>query len=202
MKIYKDIQQNTVEWDELRKLRLTGSNATAIASNGAGLKTYIKNKILDLIRPNENRFYGYDMERGDLLEPIARTKYEFEKGVDVVQVGFIALNDRVGFSPDGLVGDDGKIEIKARNDVKHLDLLLTEKIDSSTLWQIQFGLLVSARKWCDFISYNPNFKKSLFVKRVKPDPSAFEKLEKGIKSGVDMLNEYLKNPIVKSEMKK
>ncbi len=192
---YHEIEQTSPEWFELRKGKLTGSHATEIGANGAGLKTYCKKIVLGLIRTNEPEPYtNRELDRGNELEPIGLTSYEFENNVKVDTVGFITNDEflNCGVSPDGLVGEDGGIEIKARNDEKHLSLILgeTKEIPKN---QIQMFLLISGRKWCDFVSINPNFEKHLFVKRIYPDEYYFEKLIIGIKRGNELIKEYLEN---------
>ena len=78
-----NMEQGTPEWFEIRKKVLTASNATAIGNAGAGLKTYCKSLIQDLIHEPEPGYMSDDMVRGNELEPIARMKYAFEKGVEV-----------------------------------------------------------------------------------------------------------------------
>ncbi len=164
--------------------------------------TYIKKKVLETIGAAPRRFYGSEMERGDELEPIGRAKYEYERKVEVVEVGFVTLGDDAGCSPDGLVGDDGMIEIKARNSDIHLELLLEDKIDSGTVNQIQFNLHVTGRKWCDFISYNPNFKKStIYIQRVFRDEVAIAQMKVGILKGAAMYKELLSRTVIKEELK-
>jgi hypothetical protein len=204
MKIY-EFEQGTEEWKEVRRLKLTASHGTEIGNNGKGLVTYVAKKVLDaIVEPEE--INTKDMERGNILEPIARSVYEFEKGVVVREVGFIEYNEYSGYSPDGLIEQDylgegkGLIEIKARNNAKHLALLLGGLTDSSVRWQMQLGMLMTGRKWCDFISYNPNFKQSLFVKRFYVDEKAQEKLRVGLESGIKMLKEQLQNKIVVQEL--
>ena len=206
MVIHRDIKQGTDEWLELKQLKLSASNATAIGANGAGLKTLVNDLILNKIKPDRDRYYGKDMERGDELEPIGRVKYELEKGVEVEEVGFITNCDYSGYSPDGLVEIDhlkegpGLLEIKARNDAKHLALLRGGAPESGVRNQMQFGLMVTGRKWCDFISYNPNFKQSLFVKRFYVDPTYQAKLKLGLEAGIKMLKEALAEESVKTEL--
>lgn len=204
MKIY-DFEQGTPEWVEMRKLKLTASHGTEIGNNGKGLITYVDKKILEALVPQEH-YTSKDMERGNELEPIARTKYEFERGVEVREVGFIEHCENSGYSPDGLVDIDfidntpGLIEIKARNDAKHLALLMGGLVESGVRWQMQMGMFITGRNWCDFISYNPNFKKSLFIKRFYADETKHEKIKIGLESGIKMLKEKLKNPAVIDEM--
>lgn len=199
MKIY-NFAQGTPEWFEVRRLKMTASHGTEVGNAGKGLETYINYLVLQEIVPEEPGYTSKDMERGNMLEPIARTKYEYEWGVEVEEVGFVERCEHSGCSPDGMVGDEGLVEIKARNDAKHFQLLRTDVIDSATRWQIQFQLLVCKRAWCDFISYNPNFDQSLYVQRVFVDEKREEMLKHGILTGKKMLEKLLTDPVVKREL--
>jgi len=194
VKEYIEIEQGSEEWAELRKGKLTGSNATCIGANGQGLKTYAKKIVLELLGVVKDEYYGDDMKRGDELEHIARMCYELEMGVEVYEVGCItnSKHKQVLVSPDGLIGNDGGMEIKARNDEKHLSLILgeTKEIPKN---QIQMNLLISGRKWWDFVSYNPNFDKPLFVERIYPDLDYHKKLKEGFESGRELIGKYQKD---------
>ena len=189
---YHNIEQGTSEWFELRKGKLTASNATAIGANGAGLITYCKEIVLELIGVEKEHYTNSDIERGNELESIARSSYEFQTGYEVEQVGFITndLYKNAGMSPDGLIGLDGGCEIKARNDIKHFSLILGETKEIPVN-QIQMSLLISERKWWDFISFNPNFRNPLFIKRIYPDLKYFEKLKSGIIKGNELIEQML-----------
>ena len=113
-----------------------------------------------------------DMWRGIISEPYAIDAYaEHHAPVDdgvgfmVRRVGAIPL----GYSPDGLVGDDGLIEIKAPRAKGHITTVLDGQVPAQHMAQIQTGLLVSGRSWCDFISFNGGMH--LYVDRVEPDPA-------------------------------
>lgn len=111
-----------------------------------------------------------DMWRGVEDEPRARDKYA-EHYAPVAEVGFIIRDDwgyRIGYSPDGLVGDDGLIEIKSRRQKKHLQTILADQVPPENMAQLQCGLLVSGRAWIDYVSYCGGMP--LWVKRVTPDP--------------------------------
>lgn len=191
--------QSSDAWHEIRKGKLTASHATAIGNYGKGLQTYVREIIQNMIH-YEVQYISRDMERGNELEPIARSVYEFENNVIVKEVGFITYNKYVGCSPDGLVNDDGMVEFKARGDKAHLGLLLGDSVDSGTIWQMQAQMLISERKWCDFCSYNPNFKRSLFTQRFYPDPKKFENLLKGFKIGEELLIQLQMNDNIKAEL--
>jgi hypothetical protein len=190
---YHDIKQGSIEWFKLRERKKTASHATAIGANGKGLKTYCQDIVIDMVRIKKPESYtNTDIERGSELEPIAVSAYEFQNGVKIIPMGFIT-NDKypnVGVSPDGLIGDDGGIEIKARNDKKHFALIQGETSEIP-FNQIQMTLLVTERKWWDFGSFNDNFDKPLFIKRIYPDEKYFEKLKKGFEEGEKLIEEYL-----------
>ena len=195
-----DIIQQSPEWFEIKKGKMSASHATAIGNCGKGLETYARQIVKDLIIERQN-FTNKDMERGNELEPIARITYEFENSVTVKQIGFITYSDYVGVSPDGLINDDGGLELKARNDDIHFGLLLGDPVDSSTIWQMNMAMLITGRKWWDFGSYNPNFKQSLFVKRFYPDHAKFEALMKGFYIGELLIKKLLENPNIQIELK-
>jgi len=111
-----------------------------------------------------------DMWRGVEDEPRAREKYT-EHHAPAVETGFMILEHdgiRLGYSPDGLVGDDGLIEIKSRRAKKHLQTILADQVPAENMAQLQAGLLVSGRQWIDYVSYAGGMP--LWVKRVYPDP--------------------------------
>lgn len=195
MKIH-DIEQNTPEWYALRlEYPLTASEAQAIGNQGAGLETLVYEKMAQKYSSAEREQYtNKDLERGVELEPQARDIYELEQGVTVETVGFVT-NDEIskvaGASPDGMIGADGLIEIKCFEDIKHFKMTLVEDfgIESKYLWQMQMQMLICDRKWCDFVAYNPNYKKSLLVKRIYPDPVMQEKIKTGLAIGEKLINE-------------
>ena len=142
----------------------TGDTARAIVS------TLVAERITGHV---EQIFPSRDMERGTLSEPFARDKYA-EHYAPVDELGFMVRDFggyRIGFSPDGLVGDDGLIEVKSPRQKKHLATILSGEVPPEHMAQCQTGLLVSGRAWIDFISYNGGMP--LWHKRVFPDPQWF-----------------------------
>jgi putative phage-type endonuclease len=182
-KIHK-INQRSEEWFAIRKGKMTASSAQCISANGKGLESYIISLMAEKYSNNTEKYSNEDMERGVELEQAARETYEIEKD-KVEEVGFIEMDEFVGCSPDGLVGEDGGIEIKCPNDVNFFKLLVDREkaIDPKYLWQVQMCLLVSGRKWWDLVFYNPNFDKNMLVFRITPDLSSQEKLIVGIEKG-------------------
>ena len=97
------------------------------------------------------------MERGTELEDEARRWYEMDRGVDVEQVGLVLRDDGlVGCSPDGLVGEDGGLEIKCPAAVQHVKYLLgIESLADKHTGQVQGAMYLTGRRWWDVLSYNP-----------------------------------------------
>ena len=192
--IIHEMEQRSEEWFAIRKGKMTASNAAAIAANGKGLETYIHQVVVGKITGNDQSpFVGNrHTERGNELEPEARLSYEVARDVMVEQVGFIEQDEYVGCSPDGLVGEDGGLEIKSPDDIKYFKLLTgTEKIDEAYVWQAQMCLLITGRKWWDLLYYNPNFDKSMLIYRIEPELAHQERLIVGIAKGKALINELL-----------
>jgi len=195
MKIYKDINQGSPECFEIRVGKVTASHAQAIGNNGKGLDTYLLEVVSEMFSSAQKDQYSNEhTERGNELEPLARSMYELQENVEVEEIGFAEYNDFVGCSPDGLVGDDGMIEIKCPDDKTYFNLLMNENIDSSYIWQCQMNLLILEKKWCDLIFYNPNFEKSMKIFRLKPDKEMFSRLKEGFakaeKEIIRMISKY------------
>ena len=122
----------------------------------------------------EPTFVNDDMQRGIDEEPRACEKYS-ECYAEVSYTGFMVRDDwgfRIGYSPDGLVGDDGLIEVKAPRQKSHLSTILADGVPTEHMAQIQAGLLVSGRKWLDFISWSGGMP--MLVRRVYPQQKWFD----------------------------
>lgn len=119
----------------------------------------------------------WDMNRGVWSEPFARDLYGGHYH-EVTEVGFMRLDGdgwTLGYSPDGLVGDDGLIEIKAPRSKTQVLTVLSDQVPAHYMAQCQAGLLVSGRKWIDFVSFVGGMH--IYVKRVEPDPAWFAVIE-------------------------
>lgn len=171
---FLDIQQNTDEWLQLRAGRLTSSKLGVIMAYypkafGEPAKKYAVNIAVEQItgKPISNSYSNSHMDRGHEQEPIARMNYENELFCDVDNGGFFS-NKFLGCSPDGLVGDDGVIEIKSVVASTHFANIKRQGIDPAYKWQCIGNLLFTGRKWLDFISYSAEFPddKNLFVCRI------------------------------------
>lgn len=203
MKIH-NIEQQTPEWFELRKqYPLTASNAQAIGNNGKGLESLVWEKLSEKYSYAEKeQFTNGHTDRGNELESQARDLYELETGNEVTEVGFITdeeLSKVGGASPDGLVGEEGLLEIKCFADAKHFKAIVdykktgTFEIESKYLWQMQMQMLFTGRKWVDFLAYNPNFNQSLLIQRVERDTEMQAKICEGLEKGEKIISEIEEN---------
>lgn len=195
MEIHKDLEQRTDEWYELRrKYPLTASNAQAIGNGAKGLETLIWDVLAEKYSfADKENITNKDMERGVELEAQARAIYELETGNIVTEVGFVT-NEKVspvcGASPDGMIGEDGLLEIKCFEDAKHFKYAVNGlEIESKYEWQVQMQMLVTERRWCDFVAYNPNYKKSLLVKRIEADAEKQKQIIEGLGIGAKLIKE-------------
>lgn len=165
MKIERCIQGSS-EWFDVRCAKVTGSRvADAIAvlkrkDGEAAVRYNLKRKIAReiLTGTHTEGYVSKAMEQGTEREPLARTEYELKTGNDVKLLGFVyhPTIERAGFSPDGLVGDNGIIEIKAPLPETHIDYLIGKKVPEIYEPQCMWGLACTEREWCDFISYDPD----------------------------------------------
>ncbi len=179
--------QGDEEWLAARCGKATGSRMGDMTSktktgDAASRANYKAELVVERITdPPFPHFVSQAMADGTAREPDGRVEYEFERGVTVTEVGFVPhpLIAMAGASPDGLVGSDGIIEIKSMQPAGHLEALLSGKISDSHKKQMQFGMAVTQRMWCDFIAYNPNFPPPyrIWIERVYRDEAMIKYLE-------------------------
>lgn len=175
---YYEIEQGTEEWHALRRGLITASTIDSLltatgkpANNETSRQALYRLLAERITNRSDPSFYSDDMARGHLLEPYARDLYAAHY-CEVKECGFITARLGgvvIGYSPDGLVSSDGLIEIKSPRMATHIKSLLTNQVPSEYISQVQTGLAVSGRYWCDFISYCPGLP--LFVKRCFRDES-------------------------------
>lgn len=140
----------------------------------------------------EPTFISDDMWRGIDDEPIARAKYS-EHYAPVTECGFMVEDHwgyQIGYSPDGLVGDDGLIEIKSRRPKVQLQTILADEVPVENMAQLQTGLLVSGRAWIDYVSFAGGM--ALYVKRVEPQQVWFDAITAAVQSFENTVAEIVK----------
>lgn len=162
--ILDTLQQGTPEWFAIRAMMPTASNFDRILTATGKQSTQARAYALELIA---ERYGGEDVDRwsnqwtdrGHELETRAREFYQLAFGISIQQVGFIHRDDKsAGCSPDGLIGDDGGLEIKCLKATNHLEMLLDGIIQTKFIPQVQGSLWVTERQWWDFLGYHPRFK--------------------------------------------
>lgn len=165
--IFHDVEQNSDAWHELRLGKVTASNFGKIMANATGpfgepAKRYALQLALERAtgRKASHSFKNDDMERGNEQEPVARMLYEEMFFVSVKNGGFFDC-DEYGDSPDGLIGDDGVIEIKSVIATTHDDTLRRGGFDPAYRWQLVGHLDCTGRQWVDFTSYCEDFPDEL-----------------------------------------
>jgi predicted phage-related endonuclease len=134
------------------------------------------------------------MQHGTDTEPQARAFYEIETGKDVQEVGFIPHPklQMSGASPDGLVGDDGLVEIKCPQPATHIKTLTGAAIDRKYMLQMHWQMICTGRDWCDFVSFCPSLppEMQISIQRIKRDAELSEEITTAVTSflaGVDAL---------------
>lgn len=171
--------QGSDEWLKARCGLVTASRISDVMAKtktgeSASRKNYRAQLVAERIsgRPTES-FTSAAMQWGTDNEPFARAAYELLRNVDVDEVGLVPHPEIVmsGASPDGLVGDDGLIEIKCPNTATHIDYAITGKAPSDYQYQMLWQMECTGRQWCDFASYDPRMPDGmkLFVTRIQRD---------------------------------
>jgi YqaJ-like recombinase protein len=172
--IFHDVQQNTDAWFALRCGKATASQFGCIMANdgkafGDPAKRYALQIALEIVndRKAEFSFSNDHMDRGHEQEPIARMLYEDEYFINVLNGGFFDWGT-YGDSPDGLVGQDGVVEIKSVIAPTHYATLRRGSFDPAYRWQLIGHLDCTGRQWVDFVSYCSDFpeEKQLIVHRL------------------------------------
>lgn len=196
-------EQGTPEWHECRLGIPTASCLAAVMAKGRKKgepsltrRTYMLKLIGERLtgEPSDS-FSNKHTDRGHIDEPLARVGYEAETGELVEQVGFMRRGE-FGYSPDGLINLDGLLEAKSKLPHLHLDCLLRDKVPSEHMQQIQGGLWVSEREWCDFTSYSRGCPQ--FIKRVYRDEIAIKAIAQAVAEFLEQMHELQQKIEVKA----
>jgi putative phage-type endonuclease len=187
------VEQGSPEWFEARRGIPSASNFSCIiTSTGTPSKSSLKylyklagERVSGII---EEGYKNYNMERGTEMEAEAREAYEMITGNTVEEVGF-CFKEGYGASPDGLVDEDGLLEIKCPTAAVHVGYVLAGVLPTDYFHQTQGQLLATGRKWVDFFSYYPGIKPLLV--RVKRDEPFLKALEKELKIFCKKLDEVV-----------
>jgi len=195
LKIHEDIIQLSPEWFKIRLGRVSASNfSKAIGKPGSTRSTYMRKLMAERLTGQREESYSNDaMKRGIELEDEARLHYENMTGKIVKQVGFVEHSEFVGVSPDGLIDDDGGIEIKAPNSSTHLQYIMEDKVPACYMAQIQGSLWVTEREYWVFMSYDPRVsRRPEFIKRVERDEVYIAKIQVGVEKFIAEMEVMIK----------
>lgn len=175
----EEIIQGSDEWFAARCGKVTASRIADVVAKtksgwGASRKNYAAQLLAERLTGSVAESYSNAaMQWGNDQEPQARRAYEFWRNAQVVEVGFVdhPTIAKCGASPDGLVGEDGLVEIKCPNTATHLDKLLGASIERKYLLQMQWQMECTGRRWCDFVSFDPRLPENyrLHIERVEFD---------------------------------
>lgn len=183
-----EIAQRTDAWYAARCGSLGASQvADAIARTRSGWGASRSNVMATLIaerltgRPADT-FQSAAMRWGNEVEPQARAAYELYAGVDVTECGLYRHPEIAGThaSPDGLIGDDGLLEIKSPNTATHIETLINGTIAAGYITQMNWQMACTGRQWVDFVSFDPRMPDDLqlWTKRIERDDQVIADLER------------------------
>lgn len=185
------LEQGSAEWLRARAGSVGASSiADLMAQTKSGWSASRANLMARLIAermtgtPVET-FVSAEMRWGTETEPQARDAYSLMRDVDVAEVGLVPHPTISGAhaSPDGLVGEDGLVEIKCPGTATHIETLLSGKIADRYVKQMQFQMACTGRAWCDFLSFDPRMPGDLaiFIARVPRDDAGIAEIEDAVR---------------------
>jgi len=190
--------QGSDEWIAARLGKVTASRmADLMARTKTGYSASRANYMAELIcerltGSQADRFTNAAMQWGTDTEPQARAAYEFLTGNDVQEVGFVdhPSISMAGASPDGLVGDDGLLEIKCPNTATHIETLLANAVPDKYRKQMLWQMACTGRAWCDFVSFDPRLPgdMQLWSTRVTPEPGELSAMETEVETFIAELD--------------
>jgi len=179
--IIYNIEQHSEAWHEARCVRVTGTRFKNLVSKETtdSYKDLVTNIACEIITGEaEETYVSPAMQYGIDTEPEARREYETITDVSVTQVGFVIPDEEhkyhswIGISPDGILPDDGILEIKCPLARTHFEYIERGVLPAEYRYQVQGQLFVTGFKYCHFMSYVPGMKP--FIIEVLPDTELFE----------------------------
>lgn len=196
---FLNVEPNSPEWLVARTGLATASRMGDVMSKGRGDKessaraSYKLELLTEILTGRATEHYvTAAMQFGIENEPLARTAYELERGVEVERVGLV-LHPRIprsAASPDGLVGKHGLVEFKVPNTTTHLEYLMNGEVPERYKEQMLWQMACAGRKWCDFVSYDPRLPDEfgLFIVRFQRDEKAIAEMESEVEKFIAELD--------------
>lgn len=192
------MEQRSPEWFAMRLGKVTASRIADVMAKtktgpAATRLAYHKQLFNERMTGEVKKSFSNDaMQWGTETEPQARAAYEFLVGCDVVEIAFVdhPTIPNAGASPDGLVGDDGMVEIKCPETYTHCKTIRGAPIERRYILQMQFQMACAGRDWCDFVSFDPRVNTAIqfYRARVMRDPELIAEIEASVAeflAGVD-----------------
>ncbi len=185
-----ECEQGSPEWFAARAGKVSASRIADLTAKtktgwGASRANYAAELVAErLTGVKAEKYSNANMQWGTDTEPAARTMYEFMTDRPVTQVGLVLhpTIDMSCASPDGLVGDEGLIEIKCPNTATHIETLLGSEIDGKYMKQMQWQMACTGRVWCDFASFDPRMPADMQIRiqRVTRDARMIADIEREV----------------------
>jgi len=195
------MEQRSAEWFAARLGKVTASRvADVIAKTKSGYSTSRANYMAELVCERLTGMQGESFSNAAMVwgtntEPMARSAYESRMAELVEETGFVLhpTISMAGASPDGLIGDDGLVEIKCPNTATHIDTLLSDGAPSKYMTQMQWQMACTGRKWCDFVSFDPRMPEEMqmFVIRVERNDDLITELEREVEKFLSELEDKI-----------
>jgi putative phage-type endonuclease len=199
MNIIETCEQGSPEWLSMRLGKVTASRMSDVLSKGRGsspskvAESYMMELLAERLTGQSKPFFENDAMRwGTETEPQARSMYEVNNDfVSVREVAFVEHNEFIGISPDGMIGDDGLLEIKCPTTITQVKRALSDNYAKDYYTQIQCQLWVTERQWCDFVSFDPRIDcaAGYLQQRVQRDEEFIESMKEKTYSFVGKMNE-------------
>jgi len=203
-------EQGSSEWLAERSGKVSAScfcnilTSKGAKTTGETRKKYLYKLVGERISGEpEETFKNEWMQRGNDLEPEARETFERKTGLFVAQVGMVYLDERrtISCSPDGIIGDDSGLEIKCPKLSTHIDYIITDKLPTAYVQQVQGSMMVCNRQSWNFMSYHPLVRElSLLVERDDKYISILREAVEEFAAEVECLIEKLGGQPIKKEM--
>lgn len=194
------MEQRTDEWFDIKRGKVSASHMADVQAGGKGVtrRNYLMKIVCEKLtgKTDQNGYSNGHMERGIELEDDARKCYEFETGNDVEQVGFIdhPFIDDFGCSPDGLVGEEGMVEIKCQIPAVHIECMTSRETSGKYQKQMQAQMSCANRQWVDFVSYCPDMppEMQLVIIRYHRDEGEILEINSAVVTFNDEVNALIK----------
>lgn len=184
MEIIADCEQGDKAWFKHRLGSIGGSSISSVVAGGKGkmrknLMYRLAGEILSGI--NYEGYSNYHMDRGTEQEDDSLNVYAAVSGNEIYKPALVKATNYTHYSPDSLCDPDGIIECKSAIPSIHIERIIADKIEGNYFKQIQWGLHICERHWCDFVSYSPTVSiKPIWIKRYFRDERLIEDLKEGV----------------------